>query len=145
MLDLKWIRDHPNDLDAGLARRGHDPVSAAILDLDGRRRQAQSELQDLQTARNEASKTIGEAKRKGEDASSQMAEVSRIKDSMAVLEERERTLGAELDVMLAGLPNLPAGDVPDGATILVDAADNQLDVKVKTPQPEATGAAEHAA
>jgi len=115
MLDLKWIREHPGDLDAGLARRGHDPVSGSILDLDRRRRQAQSELQDLQTKRNEASKAIGEAKRKGEDASDRMAEVGRIKDNMAVLEERERALGADLDVVLAGLPNLPADDVPDGA------------------------------
>ncbi len=114
MLDLKWIRDHPDDLDAGLRRRGQDPMAAAILDLDARHRQAQTELQDLQTTRNEASKAIGEAKRKGENASAQMAEVGRIKDSMAALEDRARDLSDELDDLLAGLPNLPGPDVPDG-------------------------------
>lgn len=115
MLDLRWIRDHPEDLDAGLERRGQAPVSAQVLDLDARHRKAQTDLQDLQSKRNEASKAIGEAKRKGEDASGQMAEVARIKDRMTALEEEERRLGAELEELLAGLPNIPAPDVPVGA------------------------------
>ena len=114
MLDLKWIRDHPEDLDAGLTRRGQAPMSAPVLDLDARHRKAQTELQDLQSRRNEASKAIGAAKQKGEDASAQMAEVARIKDRMAALEEEARSLGAELEDLLAGLPNIPGPDVPVG-------------------------------
>jgi seryl-tRNA synthetase len=122
MLDLKWIRDHPDDLDAGLRRRGLAPLSAAVLDLDARRRQAVTDLQTLEAHRNAASKAIGEAKRKGEDASERMAQVVGIKEQIAETEKRERGLGAELEDMLAGLPNLPAADVPDGA----DEAANML-------------------
>jgi len=69
----------------------------------------------MQTRRNEASKAIGEAKRKGEDAAALMAEVAGIKDKMAATEEDERRLAADLQDMLSGLPNAPLQDVPDGA------------------------------
>jgi seryl-tRNA synthetase len=114
MFDLRWIRESPEAFDEGLTRRGLEPASARVLDLDARRRNAQTELQELQTQRNAASKAIGEAKRRGEDAGAQMAEVARLKDEMATIEEAERALAAELDALLSGLPNTPAPEVPDG-------------------------------
>jgi len=114
MLDLKWIRENPEDFDIGLRRRGLEPLSARLLDLDARRRKAQTELQELQTRRNVASKEIGEAKRRGADAAAQTAEVARIKDGMAETEAREREFAAELESILTGLPNTPGPDVPDG-------------------------------
>ena len=114
MFDLRWIRESPEAFDTGLTRRGLEPASARVLDLDARRRQAQTELQELQTARNTASKAIGEAKGRGQDAEAQMAEVARIKETMAKAEAAEREVAAELDELLSGLPNTPAPDVPDG-------------------------------
>ncbi|MCH8997579.1 MAG: serine--tRNA ligase, partial [Proteobacteria bacterium] len=95
MFDLKWIRESPEAFDEGLTRRGLAPASAQVLDLDARRRQAQTELQELQTARNAASKAIGEAKRRGEGAEAQMAEVARLKETMAKVEAAERGIAAE--------------------------------------------------
>jgi len=115
MFDLKQIRERPDDLDVGLKRRGLAPVSARVLDLDARRRKAQTELQESLAARNDASKAIGEAKRKGEDAAERMAEVARLKARIAEREAEARALAAELDDLLAGLPNIPGPDVPDGA------------------------------
>ncbi len=114
MFDLRWIRESPEAFDEGLTRRGLEPASARVLDLDGRRRQAQTELQELQTARNTASKAIGEAKGRGQDAEAQMAEVARLKETMAKAEAAERGIAAELDELLSGLPNTPGPDVPDG-------------------------------
>jgi len=114
MFDLRWIRESPEAFDEGLTRRGLEPASARVLDLDARRRQAQTELQELQTARNTASKAIGEAKGRGQDAEAQMAEVARLKETMAKAEAAEREVAAELDELLSGLPNTPAPDVPDG-------------------------------
>jgi seryl-tRNA synthetase len=114
MHDIRLIRETPEAFDAGLARRGLAPMSARVLELDGRRRGAQTELQELQTKRNESSKAIGEAKRRGEDASAQMAEVAALKETMAEAEESERSAAAELDALLSGLPNTPGLDVPDG-------------------------------
>ena len=115
MHDLKAIRDAAADFDRGLARRGLAPHSARILDLDAARRAAQTELQEIQTKRNELSRGIGIAKSKGEPVEAIMAEVAAMKDRMAVLEGDERRLGEELDAILAALPNLPAPEVPDGA------------------------------
>lgn len=114
MLDLKWIRENAAEFDAALARRGLPPQSAAVLELDKKRRAAQTESQQLQQRRNEASKQIGQAKGKGADASALMSEVAAIKDGLASLEEDERRIGEELDALLSGIPNVPASDVPVG-------------------------------
>ena len=115
MYDIKWIREEPEAFDAAMTRRGLAPLSAEILALDAKRRQAQTDLQSMQTRRNEASKAVGAAKRKGEDADALMAEVAGLKDKMAAAEESERQLGAELQDMLSGVPNAPLPDVPEGA------------------------------
>ena len=114
MFDLKWIRESPDAFDSALRRRGLEPQADGVLELDLRHREALSALQDMQTRRNEASKAIGEAKRRGEDADDLMAEVAGLKTGMAEAEHAERELAAALDELLAGLPNAPAEDVPDG-------------------------------
>ena len=66
--------------------------------------------------RNRKSKEIGAASGPGwEDASALVAEVAALKDKAQALEREEKSLAAELDGLLAGLPNLPDDDVPDGA------------------------------
>ncbi len=115
MHDLRQIRDNPAAFDAGLKRRGLPPQSAEILALDARRRAAQTHLQEYQQRRNEVSRQVGAAKSKGQDAASLMAEVTRLKDAMEAATAEEQAAAAELDQILAGIPNLPAADVPDGA------------------------------
>lgn len=116
MHDIAFIRAHPQEFDAGLARRGAEPASARLLALDTRRREAQTALQIAQSRRNEASRLIGQAMAQGnrESAEALKAEVATIKDAMPAHEEAERAAGAELDDLLLTLPNLPAGDVPEG-------------------------------
>ena len=117
MHDIAFIRQHPAQFDAGLARRGVEPAADRVLELDARRREAQTALQQAQSRRNEASKLIGQAMAKGdrEGAEALKAEVAAIKEAMPAQEEAERAAGAELDDLLARLPNLPADDVPEGA------------------------------
>jgi seryl-tRNA synthetase len=114
MHDLKSIRDNPDGFDLGLARRGLEPRSAGILDLDQRRRAAQTSFQEMQARRNDASKQIGAIKKGGGDATALMDEVAALKERMPAAEEEERALGAEIEAILASLPNLPASDVPEG-------------------------------
>ncbi len=114
MHDLKWIRDTSAAFDAGLTRRGLEPRSHHILHLDSERRQAQTRLQEMQARRNEASKQIGLLKKQGLDASGVLDDVAQLKDSITLLEAQDKSLGEEIDAILASLPNLPAADVPDG-------------------------------
>jgi seryl-tRNA synthetase len=117
MHDLKTIRENAADFDAALARRGVEPVAATILALDEENRSLATRLQEGQARRNEASKAIGKAKGQGDEETAQalMAEVSELKASLPALEEQAREISGKLRDVLAGLPNIPAADVPEGA------------------------------
>ena len=120
MFDIKAIRETPANFDQNWARRGRNPQTPAILELDQERRAILTDMQELQAKRNEESKKIGEIKKTGGDAAEQMAAVSSIKRQIAGLEEREKTLSESINMHLSGLPNMLAEDVPDGA----DESDN---------------------
>jgi len=115
MHDIRYIRENAGDFDAAMGRRGLEAESAAILALDEERRGVQTALQELQSKRNAESKKIGQLKAAGEDASAVMDAVAAMKAEMGELEERERALAESLNQHLAGLPNIMADDVPDGA------------------------------
>jgi seryl-tRNA synthetase len=114
MHDLPAIREAPDILDRGLARRGQPPAAARILDIDERRRRALTHVQEAQARRNDLSRQIGQLKRQGGDADTLMAEVAALKDGMAAGEATAAALEAELDGVLAVLPNIPHDEVPDG-------------------------------
>ena len=136
MFDIKWIRDNPEAFDAGLGKRGLAAMSQEIIALDSDRRTAQTALQDLQRQRNEASKAIGAAKSRGEDAAEQMAEVQGLKEAFQKLEQEERDHALALNTALAAYPNTPAEDVPEG----VDEAAN-VEIRRWGEKPELAGEA----
>jgi seryl-tRNA synthetase len=116
MHDIKAIRDNPEAFDKGLGRRGMAPLAAELLRLDAQRRDHMQKLQDAQARRNAASKEIGEAMKAGDKARAELlkAEMGSIKDFIASGEQAERDLNQQLDAVLAGIPNIPLDDVPDG-------------------------------
>jgi seryl-tRNA synthetase len=117
MHDIRWIRDHADEFDRGLGRRGLPPASADLLALDERRRAAIAQLETAQARRNAASREIGLAKARKDDGRAQalMAEVASLKAAIQAGEEAEKQAIAELDAALAQVPNLALDDVPDGA------------------------------
>src|SRR5215211_4924243 len=116
MHDIRWIREHKDEFDRGLQRRGLPRQGDQLIALDERRRAAITKLEAAQARRNAASKEIGQAKAKKDEARAQalMAEVAELKTSVPALEEEEKRLSKELDEALAQIPNLPLDDVPDG-------------------------------
>ncbi|HEV7265671.1 MAG TPA: serine--tRNA ligase [Falsiroseomonas sp.] len=115
MHDIKALRADPAAFDAALARRGLPPTAAEALLLDDSRVQAIRIAQEAQTIRNELSRQIGAAMKRGDTA-----EAERLKEGVrtalvaaaeALPEQRER----ERDEFLATLPNRLDPDVPDGA------------------------------
>jgi seryl-tRNA synthetase len=114
MLDIKWIRENPAAFDAAMTRRGAAAKSADVLELDVKHRGIVTELQNLQSRRNEVSKQIGQVKSKGGDASAQMAEVADIKEKMAALELQEKEVGQSVRNLLLTVPNVLDAAVPDG-------------------------------
>ncbi len=114
MLDIAWIRDNPDALDEALRKRGAEPAAGRIVGLDQRVRAAKTRFQETQAKRNEASRRIGQAKAKGDDAGPILAEVATYKDQAQAAEEAERAAQAELDALLAIIPNVPDASVPIG-------------------------------
>ncbi len=115
MLDIRWIRENPDAFDSALKTRGMDALSGSLLALDARRREAQTEAQAVQEERNRLSKEVGAAKSRGEDAAEIIARVGALKDRQGELEAAQKAAEAELNDALAGIPNVPAADVPVGA------------------------------
>ena len=116
MHDIRLIRDNPQAFDAGLARRGIEPLSAEILAMDASLRALQTAMQTALARRNEASKLIGQAMAQGDKdgAEALKAEVADLKTALPEQEAAEREQLAALQDKLAALPNLPAADVPEG-------------------------------
>ena len=123
MHDIKAIRDNPDLYEQAWSAKGRSGVAAEALALDTTLRAAQTALQEAQSRRNDLSKQIGQAKgRKDEaEATRLMAEVETLKGDLETQGQVERETGEALRDLLAGLPNLPAPDVPPGA----DENDNQ--------------------
>ena len=118
MHDIRQIRDTPDAFDAALARRGLEPMSAALLALDEARRAAITGAETALAERNAASKAVGAARAGGDDAEFERLRtlVAEKKQQIAALEEEARTADAALRDALLGIPNLPDADVPDGAS-----------------------------
>ena len=123
VFDIKWIRDNAEAFDNGLKRRGLEPLSAKLLELDDARRSHQTKLQEAQSRRNAASKEIGKAIGAKDTATADKlkAEVAELKEVIQGGEEEERQLVAALNDALSVIPNLPLDDVVDGA----DETDNK--------------------
>jgi seryl-tRNA synthetase len=122
MHDIRALREDRGAFVKALARRPAYAASASaetdrILEKDKALRDVLVRLQTQQARRNEASKLIGQAKAKKDEAQAAvlMAEVSGLKEAIQQGEQEQRDLEKELRDLLAVLPNLPADDVPDGA------------------------------
>jgi len=116
MHDIRAIRENPAAFDAALARRGLSPLSPAVLALDEARRAAILAAETAQAAQNAASKEVGAAKARGDDAEFERlrALVAEKKAEVATMTAEAGAKDAELRAMLLGIPNSPLADVPEG-------------------------------
>ncbi|WP_273500917.1 serine--tRNA ligase [Paracoccus sphaerophysae] len=117
MHDIRIIRDDPAAFDAALARRGLAPMSPEILALDADRRARIAAAETAQADQNKASKEVGAAKARGDDAEFKRlrALVGEKKSEIAAMQAEADALDAQLRDLLMTIPNLPLDSVPDGA------------------------------
>ncbi|WP_416898229.1 MAG: serine--tRNA ligase [Minwuia sp.] len=117
MHDIRWIRDNPEAFDRGMDARGQSVRAAELSSLYEARLAVQQQLQEKQAERNATAKLIGKAKAQGDEAEAQrlMQATADLKADVQRLEEEDRAKEAELDDVLAGIPNIPMDDVPVGA------------------------------
>ncbi|MGX0879787.1 seryl-tRNA synthetase [Roseovarius sp. MBR-154] len=122
MHDIRAIRENPTAFDAAMARRGVENASGPVLSLDEARRARIHGAETAQAEQNRASKDVGAAKARGDEAEFARLRVlvGEKKAEVAAMQAEAKDLDAQLTEMLMGLPNLPHDDVPEGA----DEADN---------------------
>jgi seryl-tRNA synthetase len=119
VLDVKWIRENPEAFVKGLTDRGFESPQGTlnhILKLDEERRETIQTLEEAQASANTASKAIGKAKQAKDEAeaASLLEKVAGLKDIIQDRESAKRLLDGSLRELLAGIPNMPADDVPVG-------------------------------
>jgi seryl-tRNA synthetase len=114
MYDLRWIRDNPTDFDRGLTRRGLPRRAGEILALDRSWRAAETRAQEAQARRNRVAREIAAAKKRGEDIAPLLRQTGEDREVETRAGAEAARLRAEIDEILAGLPNRPGEEVPDG-------------------------------
>ncbi|MBI4247479.1 MAG: serine--tRNA ligase [Candidatus Rokubacteria bacterium] len=124
MLDLRLLREQPDAVAQRLVTRGggSEPLIRQLLALDAERRGTLREAEDLKAERNRASEAIGQAKRRGEDASAEMARMREVGDRIKAFDADLKAGAARLDALLLQIPNIPHASVPTGRS----AADNPV-------------------
>ncbi|MDR0529021.1 MAG: serine--tRNA ligase [Zoogloeaceae bacterium] len=114
MLDIQWLRAHPEEIAERLSARGKRPDFSVFAALENERKTLQTRTQELQNRRNTCSKQIGVLKGRGENADALFSEVAAVKSELEAAEARLSALLAELETWLSALPNVPHESVPIG-------------------------------
>ncbi len=120
MLDPQSLRHDLDAVAAGLARRGYHLDTESYAAIEARRKALQVRTEELQNQRNVSSRSIGQAKARGEDIEPLLAEVARLGDDLKAAKEELDAIRHQLEQLFLDMPNLPDEAVPDGK----DEADN---------------------
>ncbi len=114
MLDIRVIRERPEEVERRLSTRGIKVDIGKVLRVDEQRRRVIKDVEELKAKRNAVSKEIGRLKREGRDVSSLLREMDEVAERIKDLDERRKTLEEELEGLLLNIPNLPHPTVPVG-------------------------------
>lgn len=114
MLDLKFVRENPEVVRAGLEKRGTVLNLEEFLGLERRRREILTAVEELKRRRNEASAQVADHKKQGLDATAIIAEVRELGEEIRRLDGELAGLEEQLQAVLLTIPNLPHASVPVG-------------------------------
>jgi len=114
VLDLRLIRAEPEAVARALADKGGAALIPEILARDDERRRLIREAEDLKALRNRASEAIGQAKRRGEDATAEQARMREVGDRVKALDAELKVVDEAIEALLLQVPNVPHSSVPPG-------------------------------
>lgn len=120
MLDIKLIRKNQAEAEAKLRTKEPGINLGPIVELDEEIRKLKTRVETLKAERNEASKEIGDKKRKGENADEIIKRVAEFSDEVHATDQKITELEASCNDLLSRLPNFPK----DGVKVSPDPADN---------------------
>lgn len=117
MLDLKYLRNHLEEVKHALQFRGEDLTDLGKFEvLDGRRRVLIAEGEKLKSRRNEVSQQVAMLKREKKNADQLITEMREVGDQIKEFDDELRDVEADLQRLLLSIPNIPHESVPVGET-----------------------------
>ena len=116
MIDIKYIKEKPDEVVARLAKKGKDAKDdiAKILELDARRRAMIAEGEALKAEQNKTTKLIPQMKKEGKDTAPVFAELKALGDKAKSIDDQLKTVETQFTSLMLGLPNLPDPDLKPG-------------------------------
>ena len=142
MLDIKRIRENPDELRDGLRRRFMDAASVdALLACDQERRSIVTRVEELKSRRNAISRDVGKKRKAGEETAALQDEVRAMGDTIAAMDEQVRALDERQRNLLLAIPNIPCATIPTGP----DAGANRVVREVGAPPAFAFAPLDHVA
>ncbi len=136
MLDLRLLREEPDRVRGALARRGADRLLDDVLAADARRREIVHKTDERKHDQNVISKEMARAT--PEERESLLERARALKSEIEALEPKLRDADEQLEMLAAGLPNLPHESVPDGAS-----DDDNVEIRRWGEVPDRPGAEDH--
>ena len=118
MLDIKFIREHVDEVKENMLRKNRTDVSLIddVLSLDEKYRSLLTQEQDLRSQRNKLSEQVNKEKKAGNDITPLIAQVKAIPAQIKELTEQTTALKGELRVLLKKIPNIMHANVPPGVS-----------------------------
>lgn len=114
MIDVKLLRDTPNEVRDSLKSRGYDLNIAYFEELDEIRKVLQVEVEQLQSQRKNLSAEFGKAKASGQDVNDLKSQVDKVNSDLKVKDDKLQNLLTDINNFLLDIPNIPRSDVPVG-------------------------------
>jgi len=114
MLDIKWVREHLDEVAEMLKNRNNKFPLDKFVAIDSKRRETLLEVEKLKEKRNAGAKQVGALKMKGEDAAELMDEMRKLGDDIKALDDKAASIQSELDEMAMSIPNRIHSSVPIG-------------------------------
>ncbi|MEP0823353.1 MAG: serine--tRNA ligase, partial [Ignavibacterium sp.] len=116
MLDLKYIREHLQEVRDGIRAKGLTVNLGSLLSLDEKRRALIQEGEALKSKRNQVSAEVGKLKREGKNAESVIGEMESVKARIQAIDAELRDVDEEIRGIMLTIPNLPHPSVPVGSS-----------------------------
>ena len=114
MIDVKLLRDTPNEVRDRLKSRGYDLNIAYFEELDEIRKVLQVEVEQLQSQRKNLSAEFGKAKASGQNVNDLKSQVDKVNSDLKVKDDKLQNLLTDINNFLLDIPNIPRSDVPVG-------------------------------
>lgn len=116
MLDIKYIKENPEEVIQRLANKGKDAKEeiARILELDTARRAMISENEALKAEQNKVSKSVPQLKKEGKDVAPIFAQMKELSETIKANDEKLKAVEIEYSNLMLSLPNLPDMDLKPG-------------------------------